>query len=129
MPVRDLREWMGRVDTLGELKRITREVDWDEEIGAITYMVGKQEGGPAMLFENIKGYPKGFRSLWNPFGSSRRRIAIALDEDPELPMIDLIRATKTKLNRAIPPREVDADSAPVNEHVLTGADVDLLKFP
>ena len=129
MPVRDLREWMARVDTLGELKRITREVDWDEEMGAITYMVGKQEGGPALLFENIKGYPKGFRSLWNPFGSSRRRIAIALDEDPELPMIDLIRATKTKLNRAIPPREVDADSAPVNEHVLTGADVDLLKFP
>jgi len=129
MPVRDLREWMARVEQLGELKRITREVDWDEEMGAITYLVGKQEGGPALLFENIKGYPKGTRSLWNPFGSSRRRIAVALEEDPEMPMMDLIRATMKKLHRAIPPREVAAEDAPVNENVLTGADVDLYKFP
>src|SRR5579862_4729061 len=113
MPVRDLREWLTRVEELGELKRITKEVDWDEEMGAITYMVGKQEGGPALLFENIKGYPKGSaRVLFNPFGSSKRRIAIALGEDPEMPMMDLIRANMRKLDRAIPPKEVPADKAP-----------------
>jgi len=130
MPVKDLREWMARVEELGELKHITKEVDWDEEMGAITYMVGKQEGGPALLFENIKGYKdSGVSVLFNPFGSSKRRIAVALDEDPEMPMIDLIRATMTKLDRAIPPKEVPAASAPVNEHVLTGDDIDLYKLP
>ncbi len=129
MPVRDLREWMDRVEALGELKHITKEVDWDEEMGAIAYMVGKQEGGPALLFENVKGYGKAARILFNPFGSSRRRIAVALDEDPEMPMMDLIRATMKKLDRAIPPREVPADGAPVNETVITGGDIDLYKYP
>ncbi|MDE3077062.1 MAG: UbiD family decarboxylase, partial [Chloroflexota bacterium] len=126
--VRDLREWISEVEKLGELSHITKEVDWDEEMAAITYMVGKQEGGPALLFENIKGY-RDVRALWNPFGSSRRRIALALDEDPDMPMIDLIKATMRKMERAIPPHEVDRTSAPVNEHVLTGDQVDLLRFP
>ena len=130
MPVKDLREWMARVEELGELKHITKEVDWNEEMGAITYMVGKQEGGPALLFENIKGYKdSGTRLLFNPFGSSKRRIAVALEEDPEMPMMDLIRATMKKLDRAIPPKEVPADKAPVNEHVLTGDQIDLHKLP
>ena len=123
-PVQDLREWLARTDQIGELVRVTQPVDPDEEMSAITYLVGKQEGGPALLFEKITGYPRGMRALWNPFGSSRRRIAVALDEDPELPMMDLIRATMKKLNRAIPPREVAAESAPVNENVLTGEDVE-----
>jgi len=130
VPVKDLREWMARVEELGELKHITREVDWDEEMGAITYMVGKQEGGPALLFENVKGYKdSGVRVLFNPFGSSKRRIAVALEEDPEMPMMDLIRATMKKLDRAIPPKEIPADSAPVNENVLTGDQIDLSKLP
>ncbi|MDE3077809.1 MAG: UbiD family decarboxylase, partial [Chloroflexota bacterium] len=129
MPVRDLREWMARVEEMGELTRITREVSCDEEMGAITYMAGRQEGGPALLFENIKGCPPGTRALWNPFGSSRRRIAVALDEDPEMPMLDLIRATARKMERTIPPVEVAPEKAPVNEHVLVGDDVDLGKFP
>jgi UbiD family decarboxylase len=120
-PARDLREWLAKVEELGELKRITKEVDWDEEMAAITYMVGKQEGGPALLFENIKGYQdSGVSVLFNPFGSSKRRIAIALDEDPEMPMMDLIQATMKKLDRAIPPKEVPAASAPVNQNVITG---------
>src|SRR5712692_10231391 len=115
MPVKDLREWMARVE---ELEHITKEVDWNEEMGAITYMVGKQEGGPALLFENIKGYKDSATSvLFNPFGSSKRRIAVALDEDPEMPMIDLIRATMQKLDRAIPPKEVPAANAPINENI------------
>ena len=42
----------------GELRRITAEVDWDREIGAIARRVLEKKG-PALLFENIKGYRTG----------------------------------------------------------------------
>jgi UbiD family decarboxylase len=126
---RDLREWLARVEELGELKRIAREVDPIEEMSAITYMVGKQEGGPALLFEKIKGHPSGFRSLWAPFGSSRRRIALTLGESPDLSVLDLIQATKEKLKRTIAPVEVPARTAQVNENLLTGDQIDLTRFP
>ena len=71
----DLREWLKEVEKIGELARITEEVDWDEELSAITYLVGKKIGGPALLFETIKGYPKGNRVLSNILGSSLNRIS------------------------------------------------------
>ena len=61
----DLREWMAALDRAGELKRITTEVDPILEIAEITDRVSKmnaaqsptgQAGGPALLFENVKGY-------------------------------------------------------------------------
>jgi 4-hydroxy-3-polyprenylbenzoate decarboxylase len=55
----DLRDWLDKVREMGELKTITEEVDWDEELAAVTYMVAKEKGGPALLFENVKGSPKG----------------------------------------------------------------------
>ena len=36
---RDLRDWLEKTEKLGELKTIKEEVDWDEELTAITYMV------------------------------------------------------------------------------------------
>ena len=54
----DLRQWMQVLDKEGELRRITAEVDWDREIGAIARRVLEKKG-PALLFENIKGYQRG----------------------------------------------------------------------
>ena len=48
-----LREWISLLESEGELKRITTEVDWDVEIGSITRRA-LTEGKPALLFENIK---------------------------------------------------------------------------
>ena len=39
MPFMDLREWLGRLDKEGELRRVTAEVDWNREIGAIARRV------------------------------------------------------------------------------------------
>ena len=47
------RQW----SSIGELKRIRAQVDCDLEMSTITYMSGKTVGGPALLFENIKGHP------------------------------------------------------------------------
>jgi UbiD family decarboxylase len=54
----DMREWIARLDKEGELRRITAEVSWDRELGAIARRVLEKKG-PALLFERIKGYETG----------------------------------------------------------------------
>ncbi len=53
----DLDAWLEKVEALGQLKRIMVEVDPDLETSTLTYLVGRDEGSPALLFENIKGHP------------------------------------------------------------------------
>jgi 4-hydroxy-3-polyprenylbenzoate decarboxylase len=76
----DLREWIVALERAGELKRITIEVDPILEIAEITDRVSKGNtnagrratpGGPALLFQNLKGHP-GQQLLINQFGSTRR---------------------------------------------------------
>ena len=58
MSFMDMREWIALLEKEGELRRIAAEVDWDREIGAIARRV-LEKNGPALLFENIKGYRGG----------------------------------------------------------------------
>jgi len=81
----DLRDWIRTLDKAGELKRIREEVDPVLEIAEITDRASKSvsksgvKGGPALLFENIKGYP-GAQALMNQFGSERRmKLALGVD--------------------------------------------------
>lgn len=74
----DLREWIAALDQAGELKRINTEVDPVLEITEIADRVSKgaaknygRPGGPALLFENVKG-AGGIPVLINQFGSERR---------------------------------------------------------
>lgn len=127
--IADLRDWLERVEAIGELHRITREVDPIEEMGAITYLVGKQAGAPALLFENIKGYPGRMGSLWNILSSSYNRVALTLGIEPGLPTMDLIAETRQRLARRVPPAEVEPRTAPVNEIVLRDNEIDLTRFP
>jgi 4-hydroxy-3-polyprenylbenzoate decarboxylase len=83
----DLRDWIAQLDRAGELRRIREEVDPVLEIAEITDRVSKssreggaagyERGGPALLFERVKGYP-GASVLMNQFGS-RRRMEMALE--------------------------------------------------
>lgn len=70
MAHKDLNAFIEVLRSLGELKEISAEVDPELEISAITDRVVKQ-GGPALLFSNVKGYP-GIPVLINTFGSQRR---------------------------------------------------------
>ena len=92
----DLRDWINALEKHGELKRIREEVSPELEITEITDRVSKirgngqgpgvkdsassgpnyAPGGPALLFENVKGHP-GHKVLMNQFGSERR-MAMAL---------------------------------------------------
>ena len=55
MPFDDLREFISALEKQGQLKRIRAEVDAELEITEITDRVSKR-GGPALLFENVRGY-------------------------------------------------------------------------
>jgi len=92
----DLRDWIKALDRAGELKRIHTEADPILEITEITDRVSKARdqrgkiGGKALLFENLKGYPRQ-KLLINQFGSaSRMRRALEVDSLDEI--ADRIRA-------------------------------------
>ncbi len=127
-PPADLREWLTAVETHDRVLRIGAEISPDEEMGALTYMVGKRPGAPALLFERPRGF-SGYRSLWNLLGNSTRRIAITLGEDPGASRLALIEATRAKFKRRIAPSEVAPASSPVNARVLRGKDIDLTRVP
>jgi 4-hydroxy-3-polyprenylbenzoate decarboxylase len=73
----DLRSFLARLERLGELKRISVEVDPRLEITEICDRVLKA-GGPALLFERPKGHS--IPVLANLFGTPRR-VALAMGRD------------------------------------------------
>ena len=80
----DLRQWIAALDRAGELKRIQTEVDPILEIAEITDRVSKSKaGGPALLFQNIKGNPNS-QLLINQFGSeARMKLALGVNSFDE----------------------------------------------
>lgn len=97
MAYEDLRDWIAALERAGELKKIRAEVDPILEITEITDRASKMPvwgrvsdpagpgktrqsaGGPALLFQNIKGHP-GAQVLINQFGSAQR-MNMALEVD------------------------------------------------
>ena len=74
MSYRDLREWLKRVDEMGELRQVNG-ADWNLEIGAISQLSEiKSEQGKehALLFDNIPGFPPGYRALTHYLTSVNR---------------------------------------------------------
>jgi 4-hydroxy-3-polyprenylbenzoate decarboxylase len=85
LPFDDLRQWIAALDRAGELKRIKTEADPILEVAEITDRVSKsgdargRMGGPALLFQNLKGHA-GSQLLINQFGSeSRMKLALGVD--------------------------------------------------
>jgi 4-hydroxy-3-polyprenylbenzoate decarboxylase len=86
----DLRDWIKQLDKAGELRRIRETVSPYLEMSEIadrTAKLGKgtaKAGGPALLFENVSGFP-GSKVLMNQFGSERRmRLALEVDSLDEI---------------------------------------------
>ena len=131
-PIQDLREWLERVESIGELVTVDAPVERDEEMSAIGYLLAKQKPSPAVLFNTTVGFENstvGMRHLWNVLGPSVRRIAITLEEHPDTPTVELIRRTKDKLKKRTLPREVARKDAQFFENTWTGDQIDLNKLP
>ncbi|MFK8014182.1 MAG: 4-hydroxy-3-polyprenylbenzoate decarboxylase [Gammaproteobacteria bacterium] len=73
----DLRDFIEKLEHMGELKRIKTPVDPILEMTEICDRTLKK-GGPALLFENAKGYD--IPVLGNLFGTPRR-VALAMGQD------------------------------------------------
>jgi UbiD family decarboxylase len=122
----DLDAWLERVEGMGELKRITAEVDPDLEAATITYLVGSEKS-PALLFENIKGHP-GHRALYNMIGCNLSRFCLMIGEEPVDHPLKAVQALQRKLGRKMPPKQVP-ESAAIARNVVEGDKIDIRMFP
>src|SRR5262249_40307279 len=123
----DLDAWLEKVEALGELKRISTEVDPDLEAATITYLVAGEKS-PALLFENIKGHP-GHRALYNMVGCNLSRFCLMIGEQPMDRPLEAVQKPQQKIGRKRPPKEVSADQAICNQNIVKGNDIDIRIFP
>jgi UbiD family decarboxylase len=122
---KDLREFIERVDALNALRRI-EGADPRFEIGGITEVAAGRPDCPALLFDAIKGFPRGFRVFTNA-ATSPQRAALALGIDPALRPLDALKAWMEKRKTLAPrPPVVVADAAFLRN--MSKA-VDVTKFP
>ena len=126
-----LRDWILKVEALGELKRV-KGAHWDKEMGSIVDLLyrKKAEEAPALLFDEIPGYPSGYQCLYGMLNSPAR-LALTLGMPPGgyRDRMDFVKAyrEKTKNLKAIPPQYVS--SGPIMENILEGDKIDIFKFP
>ncbi|MBI4523389.1 MAG: UbiD family decarboxylase [Deltaproteobacteria bacterium] len=124
----DLRQFISAAKKVTEWREI-KGADWNLEIGALIETTAELIPQPPLLvFDEIKGYPAGYRILGLSFGAYKR-VALTLGLPPDRTKLELVRLASRKIRsaRPIPPEEVSRP--PVMENVMTGSEVDLFKFP
>src|SRR3954465_15268069 len=127
----DLRAWLAEVERLGELRHV-RGADWNLELGAISELNVKKDVPPALLFDEITGYPKGFRVLTCSTSSpSRLSSILRLPIQPtHRGLVEQLRgkpnAWRSESSKYKP---ISDESGPVFENVQKDAQVDVLSFP
>ena len=127
---RGLRGWLDTVDKLGELERVSG-ADWDVEMGAVTHMLTEKSRGqaPAILFDDVPGYAKGYRTLYGQLSSIKRialTLGLPLDYERKVDIVQRYHARMQDL-KPLPPRFVN--DGPIFENVIEGDAIDVLKFP
>jgi 4-hydroxy-3-polyprenylbenzoate decarboxylase len=123
MGYRDLREFINRLEELGELHRVKADVHWDLELSHIA-KINELRQGPALLFENIKGYST---PVLTSALATTGRLALALDLPIDCTLMEIARKWADRIKHRITPREVS--TGPCKENVMRGDQVDILKFP
>src|SRR2546428_10369008 len=139
-PPADLRAWIALLEREGELVRIGAEVDPELEITEITDRTVKA-GGPALLFENVKGSEHAL--LINQFGTERRmclafdapsldsvaaKLSDVLEMQPPQGLVDKVKGLQ-KLKSIADSRPKTVRRAPAREIVLEGDDGSLDLLP
>ena len=127
----DLREWIDCVDSFGELKRISG-ANWQAEIGAISEINVHRIPSCALLFDQVPGYPDGYRVLTGTTNTPRRlALTLGLSATTTREVVAGLRhgrlARWQAESKDFPPQYVDG--GPVFECVQEGPQVDLESFP
>ena len=71
----DLRDYLGVLESLGDVEHVDRPVSAVLEAAAITRR-STEQGRPAPLFDNVEGVEPGFRLLGAPGALSRDRKSV-----------------------------------------------------
>jgi phenylphosphate carboxylase beta subunit len=120
----DLRGFISLCEKEGQLARIKAEVDWELEISHIC-KIAEEKSGPALLFENVKGYSSPV--LTGAFATTQR-LAMILGKDPKLSLVNL---TKEWVNLSV--KDVilakEVKDGPIFENIVDGDKVDTFAFP
>ena len=127
----DLRAWLDEARQLGELRDV-RGADWNLELGAISEVNVRKESPPALLFDDIAGYPAGFRVL-TCSTSSPARLSSLLRIGVERSHQALVRKLRgrPKQWQAAAPRydPVVVGTGPALENVRRADELDVFAFP
>ncbi len=127
MPFKDLRSLLGALEEKGEAARVTAEVNWDEEIGAI-FQEAVFRHSPAQIFTNIKDYKNTHcRTLAMGMDSNLKRACIALGVKENSPRGELVSLWRERSRKRMKP--ILVAGGPCKEVVHRGEQVDLLEFP
>jgi 4-hydroxy-3-polyprenylbenzoate decarboxylase len=123
----DLREWLALAEHLGEVRHV-KGASWQEDIGLAAEAILRAENGPCVVFDEVPGCPKGFRVLLNMFAGCRRNMTLGFpDRLTKWELSDAYRESYL-VNPKLVAHEIVGHGA-VLENVITGGDVDVLKFP
>ncbi len=124
MAIKSLGDFIEACDKMGQIKRITAEVDWNLEISHIAKL-NEIKQGPALLFENVKGYD--IPVLTSAF-TRPERLAVTLGMPADYSMCKMAEEwMKIATKKLIKPVEVK--TGPVMEKVVEGKDINLFDFP
>src|ERR1700739_1020638 len=123
----DLRAWLAALRAAGEVQDIAG-AEREKEIGGIVDIYQPKVGNKAVLFDEVPGFPRGYRILANIL-TSVRRINITLGLPPDGSAIDLVHYWRRYMKeaRAIAPANVKG--GPLLDNVHTGNDIDIFKIP
>src|SRR5438045_3795494 len=127
----DLRAWLAEVEKLGELRHV-RGADWNLELGAISEMNVKKAVPPALLFDEIKDFPKGFRVLTCSTSSPARLSSILRlpVQKTHAGLVEALRGKPAQWQAQAPKFDpLPATQGSAFENVMRGAQVDVLAFP
>ncbi|MGD0027171.1 MAG: UbiD family decarboxylase [Xanthobacteraceae bacterium] len=127
MIYKDLRGFIDQVGNLNALRHVDG-ADPHFEIGGITEVAAGSRECPALLFDRIKGYPKGFRVFTNAT-TTPQRAALALGIDPRLAPLDALKAWMEKRKTLKAQQPITVKDAPFLENSTNGRWVDLRALP
>lgn len=122
-----MRRWLRDAEAERELVTL-HGVDWDVEMGAVAELASRRPVVPALLFDEVPGYPPGYRVLVNSLASPGR-VARSAGLPSGLAPLAAVRAWKERYSSfSQQPYRVVA-SGSVLENRVSGAAIDLFNFP